>query len=192
MDAPSDLIVDVARAADPARAATVTRRLETLGSTGAAQSPDFANALTAAGSLPSARPNVAGASRLLSAAAPPAVASRADKARVQFEATLLNSFVSEMMPNEDSSVYGGGYAGDMWRSLLSEKVADQIAKSGALHLASRLFDNGHSPALEKLKSPQDASAATSAASVTSGDNLSLPVGQSVRDGAYVFGRNETL
>ncbi len=75
--------------------------------------------------------------------------ARAAKARQQFEATLLNSFVSEMMPKDTASAYGGGYAGDMWRSLLSEKIADQIAKSGVLGIAGRLFDGGHSPALAK-------------------------------------------
>jgi len=190
MDSSSDLIVDVARAADPQRAAAMAQRLAALNASADPQA--FVDALSSA--TPSAPANFEPAVDARVSLADPAQAgsARAAKARQQFEASLLNSFISEMMPKDTSSAFGGGYAGDMWRSLLSEKVADQIAKSGALHLASRLFDNGHSPALEKLKSPQDASAATSAASVTSGDNLSLPVGQSVRDGAYVFGRNETL
>jgi len=192
MDAPSDLIVDVARAADPARAATVTRRLETLGSTGAAQSPDFANALTAAGSLPSARPNVAGASRLLSAAAPPAVASRADKARVQFEATLLNSFVSEMMPKEDSSVYGGGYAGDMWRSLLAEKISNEIAKSGSLGIARNLLGGAHASTLDKLETAAHDQASRADVTLASANALSLPVGAEAADGAYLFAHGKSL
>jgi len=96
------------------------------------------------------------------------------------------------MPKDTSSAFGGGYAGDMWRSLLSEKVADPDRQVGRVASGLATVRQRQLAGARKVKSPQDASAATSAASVTSGDNLSLPVGQSVRDGAYVFGRNETL
>jgi hypothetical protein len=190
MDSPSDLIVDVARAADPQRAAAMAQRLAALNASGDPQA--FVDALSSATSSTPANFEPAVDARVALANPAQAEAGRATKARQQFEATLLNSFIGEMMPKDTSSAFGGGYAGDMWRSLLAEKVADQIAKSGALHLASRLFDNGNSPALEKLRGPKDDSATSHAASVSSSNDLSLPGARTVRGGAYLFGRNDTL
>jgi hypothetical protein len=36
-------------------------------------------------------------------------------------------------------VFGGGVAGDVWKSMLSDKIADEVAKSGALKIGQRLF-----------------------------------------------------
>ena len=52
---------------------------------------------------------------------------------------LINSFVGEMLPKNAGSVFGEGTAGDIWRSMLSEQISRQIAKSGALGLSRRLF-----------------------------------------------------
>ena len=52
---------------------------------------------------------------------------------------MLNSFVSELLPKDTGEVFGQGMAGDMWRSMLAEQVSTQIAKSGKLGLARRLF-----------------------------------------------------
>ena len=52
---------------------------------------------------------------------------------------MLNSFVGELLPKDASSVFGQGTAGEMWRSMLAEQVSLQIAKSGKLGLARRLF-----------------------------------------------------
>jgi flagellar protein FlgJ len=185
MDAPSDLIVDVARAADPERAATVTRRLEALGVAGGASVPNFASAISAVGGMaPSTgRPP---------APAAPTVASRQDKARVQFEATLLNSFISEMMPKDASSVYGEGYAGDMWRSLLAEKMANEIAKSGSLGIAKGLFGGSHAAALDKAEGAAHAKGVQTDVTLASANALSLPTGAETADGAYLFSHGKTL
>jgi len=187
MDAPSDLIVDVARAADPARAASVTQRLETLASSGGAEAPNFSNALAVAGGG-AARP----APSLPAAASLPAVASRSDKARVQFEATLLNSFISEMMPKDATSVYGEGYAGDMWRSLLSEKISNEIAKSGSLGIARGLFGGAHASTLDKLETASRADASQADVTLASANALSLPIAADAADGAYLFAHGKSL
>ena len=61
------------------------------------------------------------------------------QAQVQFEAVLLNSFVSEMLPKDTPEAYGQGLAGDMWRSMLADQVSRKIASSGALGIGQRLF-----------------------------------------------------
>ena len=52
---------------------------------------------------------------------------------------MLTEFIGEMLPKDAQSAFGQGYAGDMWRSMLAERVADQIAASGRLGVASHLF-----------------------------------------------------
>lgn len=186
MDSSSDLIVDVARAADPERASVLAQRLGNLDATGASAPPSFSAAVSAAGaSTHQATASAAGfGGAFLNPAA--AEAARVKGARQQFEATLLNSFVSEMMPQDASSSYGGGYAGDMWRSLLAQKMSDEIAKSGVLGIASRVFDNGHSPALAKLESAAKDQDELGAVTATSGNELSLPPGAEASDGAVLF------
>jgi hypothetical protein len=191
MDAPSDLIVDVARAADPQRAAAMAQRLAALNVGGDVDPQGFSDALSAANSTAGPRPQAALDARAASSDLQQVDGGRAAKARQQFEATLLNSFVNEMMPKEDSSAFGGGYAGDMWRSLLAEKVSDAIAKSGRLGIAGRLFDNGHSPALAKLQRASQGGPSDAEVTVTSENALSLPAGGTVSDGAYLFARDKS-
>ncbi len=135
----SDVILEVLNAADPARASLAAERLGALA--GSAPSADFAADLEkAASSAPQAGLAAEGLadarSRLAAMADGPDKASRA---KVEFEATLINSFVGELLPKDAGSVFGEGSAGDMWRSMLSEQISGQIAKSGALGLSRRLF-----------------------------------------------------
>lgn len=53
----------------------------------------------------------------------------------KFEAFVLQTFIQEMMPKTAEGVFGSGLAGDFWRSLLSEKVAEQVAERGSLGIA---------------------------------------------------------
>jgi hypothetical protein len=130
----SDIILDVARAADPQKAQATTRALAE-GSTAADVSNGFSQALdgvsaTASGLYSYRNP---GASSQI------ASATTAQKATVGLESVLLKSFIDQMLPKDAAEVFGGGVAGDVWKSMLSEKIADEVAKSGALKIGSRLF-----------------------------------------------------
>ena len=57
-----------------------------------------------------------------------------------------------MLPKDAPAAFGEGLSGDMWRSLLAEKMSEQIAKSGALGISRRLFDGGRSAAAAALTS----------------------------------------
>lgn len=57
----------------------------------------------------------------------------------KFEAAILSTFVQAMMPKDTTSVYGEGLAGDMWKSQMAEKIADQISQRGGIGIASRLL-----------------------------------------------------
>jgi Rod binding domain-containing protein len=92
-----------------------------------------------------------------------------------------------MLPKDGSSVYGQGLSGDMWKSMLADQVARQIAKSGSLGIARRLFQAHPLSASESLEraSRLDAAKANDAAQM-SANALSLPSGGAYADGAFLF------
>ena len=62
----------------------------------------------------------------------------------KFEAFVLQSFIQEMMPETAEGVYGSGIAGDFWKSMMSEKIAEQVAERGNIGIADYVR-KGHVP-----------------------------------------------
>ena len=62
-------------------------------------------------------------------------AARAE-AFADFEAFLVQHALASVLPKDATSVYGKGLAGQVWSSMLAEKVASEIARSGGFGLAS--------------------------------------------------------
>ena len=186
IDPPSDIILDVVRAADPTRAAAVAQRLAQLGSEVAGAGSGFADTLdqTAANfpkstvsSLPDPRSPFA-----------PSVSpeARAAKTQVAFEASLLSGFVEQMLPKDASSVFGQGYAGDMWRTMLADKVAGQIAASGELGIGKRLFATHPMSASSQLGTPSRLGVVAHTAAQMSANDLASPSGADVHNGNILF------
>lgn len=78
------------------------------------------------------------------AARVPHVRKTADAAE-KFESFVLQSFIQEMMPDEASQVYGSGVAGDFWKSMMAEKIAEQVAAAGGIGLADTVRQGQHAP-----------------------------------------------
>lgn len=84
------------------------------------------------------------------ASADPALASRPGRVRdvpdaaQKFEAFVLQTFIQEMMPKEAEGVFGSGVSGDFWKSLMAEKIAEQVAERGNLGIAD-LVRGGDGP-----------------------------------------------
>ena len=139
----SDIVLDVLRAADPVREQATTQRLSAL-SAGSVDAPEqFSKALDAA-EKPAAAPVVLidaanMRDRLPSVSAAAADDLKAAKTKVDFEASILKSFVDELMPKNETDIYGEGSAGDIWKSMLSDQIATQIARSGAFGISKELF-----------------------------------------------------
>ena len=187
--APStDIVLEVARAADPTRAAAITEKLNALSRQGAASPQDFASALDAAGVDLGATPNVpasGGPLRDMTLAR----ARRAEQAPIKLESVVLTELIGQMLPKDTPSAYGQGYAGDMWRSMLAERVADQIAASGRLGIASRMFAGRPLSASSRLLTPERSPALEAAKATQMSDNaLSAPTGANVEHGAVLFAR----
>jgi Rod binding domain-containing protein len=69
---------------------------------------------------------------------PSAKAGKAAEAFRQFEAFVLQSFIETMLPKNAEAVFGKGTAGAIWKSMLAEKLADQISRNGGVGIAQRI------------------------------------------------------
>jgi Rod binding domain-containing protein len=85
-----------------------------------------------------------------------------------------------MLPKDAEGVYGTGIAGDIWRSMLSEKLAFEVAERGGLGIADQVRD---SEAIKGMQQPgvaggsgvsaPDAQTQSAPASETSADAAGL-------------------
>jgi peptidoglycan hydrolase FlgJ len=187
----TDVILEVASAADPSRASLAAQRLNAVAGSNATPA-DFVSSLNQAAGVANAPPSLPGGadarSRLAEAASGP---EKLGKAKTQFEAMMLNSFVSELLPKDTGEVFGQGMAGEMWRSMLAEQVSTQIAKSGKLGLARRLFAT-HDVGLHPGRVGEAAKTVGESAAQMSANILSAPTGAEPEKGAVLFpGRKQT-
>jgi peptidoglycan hydrolase FlgJ len=143
---PSDIILDVARAADPGKMLAATERLVQLAGDRGPDSSAFASLVdgmrkgrgpdrpfdpaTAMVNLQNrqALANGGGLRSTLSPMTP----------HQQFEAFVLRSFVETMLPKDAEAVFGSGTAGDVWKGMLAEKIGDELARSGGIGIAEQL------------------------------------------------------
>jgi peptidoglycan hydrolase FlgJ len=189
----TDVVQDVLNAADPSRASFATQRLNALASSTAPAadfSADLDKAASTAPAIPAPLESAANARSRL--AEMPSGPDKVNQAKTQFEAMMLNSFVGEMLPKDESNVFGSGTAGDMWRSMLAEQVSLQIAKSGKLGLARRLFATHELAPRDWSPHPGQVAKAASDAAEMSANILSAPAGAEFDNGAVLFaGRKRT-
>lgn len=151
---PTDIVLDVARAADPTRYQVAAERLSRMSST--VPSEPFSETLESVASATRPPPSRTAAAPV--SAHDPAAAAR--KAYQGFEAMTLQTFIEAAMPDDDSAVYGSGTAGSVWKSMLSEQIANQMAKSGGVGIATELARH----AVSALKAPATSDIAPSVVS----------------------------
>ena len=189
----TDVVLEVLSAADPSRASLAAQRLNAVAGSNAPPA-DFAANLdrVAARASATTAPLASAAdmrSHLAEAAGGP---DKLRQAKTQFEAMMLSSFVGELLPKDSGEVFGQGMAGDMWRSMLAEQVSLQIAKSGKLGLARRLFATHELAPRDWSAHPGQAAKAASDASEMSANILSARAGAEFDNGAVLFaGRKRT-
>ena len=142
----SDLVLDVAAAAHPAKLREATERLAKTGSETSGKAFDAAMQTVAAKKTPAAALPARTASagqQVIPAKDDPFKPHPKGQAEAleQFEAFFLQSFLQEILPKDAANVYGGGLAGDVWRSMLAEQIAAQVAHSTKFGIAERLANN---------------------------------------------------
>lgn len=117
---PGDIILDVARAADPQKLAAAHARLETFARAG---THTFEASMDTAVGPKERTPTD----------------STVPQPFVEFEAMVLSNFLQAMLPREESSFYGRGLSGDMWRSLLARQLGEVMAERGGIGIARRVL-----------------------------------------------------
>lgn len=129
---PSDLVMDVARAADPQAYRVASERLKSM--TGGSE---VAFASANSGSLntefSSFTDSLSGGVNMNSQPQ-----NGASSAYRKFEAFMLQSFVQSMFTSDASSTFGKGIAGEYWKSMMSEAMANKMADSGGVGIAHLL------------------------------------------------------
>ncbi|MDP9837745.1 Rod binding domain-containing protein [Neorhizobium huautlense] len=147
---PSDLVLDVLRAADPVDVQAAQAKLK------ANRAAFAANSLAEAG---------AGFGAAMDTTAMKAGLGRIDKSAKmadmpeeyrKFEASVLQSFVNTMMPSDSENVYGKGSAGEFWKSMMSEQIADRMSQTGGIGIAEQMY----AQALDRLDSKKALNAET--------------------------------
>jgi Rod binding domain-containing protein len=169
---PSDIIVDVASAADPQayRAAVEKLARASESSNAAAEFASVAAAIATpnAGAVSTSKPVASTPSMAPSASDLPATKLPAKtpipKAYTQFEAFFLQTFVESMLPKDANALFGSGMAGNIWKSMLAQHLADELAQSAAFGIAKKLAENRaviDRPSTVKPAQPKPSAAAES-------------------------------
>jgi Rod binding domain-containing protein len=119
---PSDLIVDVMRAASPQQAQMAAAKLKAVARP-EAPGTMFTDALR---SLQQPKP-------------------KAD-AYAQFETFMLRDAIEEMLPKAETGAFGEGFAGGVWRSMAAEQFASIFTEHGGLGIAEMMRKKAESAA----------------------------------------------
>jgi Rod binding domain-containing protein len=138
---PSDLVMDVARAADPQAYRMAAERLRAPSASGAMVASTGAAAMAApaaGGGL--TRDNFASFSDSLAAGVSvrPDAQNAASPAYRKFEAFMLQSFVQSMFTSDTTATFGKGIAGEYWKSMMAEAMANKMADGGGVGIAKLL------------------------------------------------------
>lgn len=133
---PSDLVLDVVRAADPTLVQEAQAKLKSNKAAFEATSLAEAGAgfQAAVGIL-----NRDSASAHASSAGVSAVSGKAVPEHMRkFETMVLQNFVKSMMPAESEEIYGKGTAGEMWRGMMADQLGEALSKGGGIGIAESL------------------------------------------------------
>jgi flagellar protein FlgJ len=144
---PSDLVLDVAMAADPETMRASVEKLRTM----------VSDRVTAQVQL--SRDNFASLqqSSLAADGSTPKAPNAPNPAYKKFEAFMLQSFVESMFTSDNQAIFGQGIAGDYWKSMMAEAVANKMTDAGGIGIARML---------EQQSAKKANNAAASAADVT--------------------------
>ncbi len=135
----TDIVIGVAQAADPQRLASARQRLLDRSAPAAPQAMNFAG-MVAKGNSERSRPSAIASKYTIPITTRNQndnvlrEGSGAAKVGQKFEAFILQSMIETILPKEGGAIFGGGAGAGVWRSMLAEQLANQIAKSGGVGL----------------------------------------------------------
>jgi hypothetical protein len=131
----ADLLTDALAAADPQRAKAAEERLARLAQDiqDAPAAPEFQDVLASENS----------SLKVPGAFFPGALLATVHQAKrgnpyEQFEATVLKTLFEMMLPAKAPAVFGSGFAGEVWKSMLADSLANVAAHTGVAGIARTL------------------------------------------------------
>jgi Rod binding domain-containing protein len=129
---PSDIVLDVARAVDPAELAAARTQLAERARAGVGKIgfPEIASTEVSSKNMADMR---------FAGHADTGKPGKTPEAYRKFEAVVLQSFMQSMMPKDSEAVYGKGLAGDMWKSELAKQLGTVLSERGGIGIANRLL-----------------------------------------------------
>ncbi len=132
---PSDIVLDVAQAADPTRMQAAAQKLAKLAGAGGAS---FAQVMDAARTGAGAAAGRAGDIVDLRQSMPTVATRAGGKANpyVGLEAAIWQTLVEDMLP-KNQSFFGDSTSGDITRTLMAEQLGNQLAKTTTLGIAAQ-------------------------------------------------------
>jgi flagellar protein FlgJ len=124
----SDIVLDVARAADPVRSRAAADKLSSGEAANQASSSGFDDALiNATKTLQASQNNIVSGGTKSSQILP--LLDARTKAYKGLEQLVLKNLVENMIPKDSVSFFGTGTAGDIWRSFLADQLATQVGET---------------------------------------------------------------
>jgi flagellar protein FlgJ len=133
---PSDLVLDVVRAADPSEVQEAQARLK------ANQAAFRASSLAETGN--GFANTVAVLNQSEGSSGLGDINNRAEPVKIpetyrKLEAMVLQDFVKSMLPAESEEVYGKGTAGEMWKGMMADQVANVMSQGQGVGIAKSLI-----------------------------------------------------
>lgn len=132
---PSDLVLDVVKAANPADVEAAQAKLAANRAAFAATS--LAENGNGFGSTVDALNN-AGTQAGLGNANTSAAPTKVPQVYRKFEAMVLQNFVKNMLPSSET-LYGKGSAGEIWKGMMAEQLGNTLAKDGGVGIAEKMY-----------------------------------------------------
>ncbi len=133
---PSDLVLDVVKAADPLEVQAAQEKLK------ANQAAFAANSLAEAGNGFTSTVDVL--DRAAGKSALGDIKNRAKPEEIpqtyrKFEAMVLQNFIKSMLPNESEDVYGKGASGDIWKGMMAEQLGNVMSQGDGIGVAKQMY-----------------------------------------------------
>lgn len=133
---PSDLVLDVVRAANPADVQEAQAKLKANQAAFKASSlAESGGGFDAAVGILNRADTSSGLGNINNRAEPKKIPETYRK----FEAMVLQSFVKSMLPTDNEEIYGKGTAGEIWKSMMAEQIGNVIAEDGGIGIAERML-----------------------------------------------------
>ncbi|PWB94347.1 rod-binding protein [Methylosinus sporium] len=145
----TDLVTEVAKAAEPARRNAAVARLSEISNATPNSVDGFATLVADRRDAPSTA-TITARPVMIDAAATTSRDIRSADATQKFEAFIIQSSLEAILPKSEGGFFGRGTAGDVWRSMIAEQIGDQIAKAGGLGLR-KLLDHDLALRAERTK-----------------------------------------